>query len=136
MKDVTAAIIFKDGKVLIARRAPGEKHAGGWEFPGGKIEAMETPQECLQRELLEELGIETKVKNFIAESIYEYPKGAIRLLAYKVDPVKGDICLSVHDAYRWVDIRDLLSYELLPADIPIVHKLLEVYLNRENAATS
>ncbi|OPX86151.1 MAG: CTP pyrophosphohydrolase [Pelotomaculum sp. PtaB.Bin104] len=125
MKDVTAAIIFKDERVLIARRAPGEKHAGGWEFPGGKIEALETPQECLQRELLEELGIETKVNNFIAESIFEYPKGVIRLLAYQVDLVSEDICLSVHDAYRWVGVRDLLSYDLLPADIPIAHKLME-----------
>ncbi|OPX89206.1 MAG: CTP pyrophosphohydrolase [Pelotomaculum sp. PtaB.Bin104] len=126
MKDVAAAIMINDkDRVFIARRAPGEKHAGGWEFPGGKIEYLETPQECLQRELFEELGITARVKNYIAESIYEYPKGAIRLLAYRVDLVGGDIRLSVHDAYHWVDIRDLLSYDLLPADIPIARKLVK-----------
>jgi len=97
MKDVTAAIIFNEGKVLIARRAPGEKHAGGWEFPGGKIELGETPEECLKRELLEEFGIETSINDFIAESIYEYNMGSIKLLAYLVDIINGDIRLTVHD---------------------------------------
>lgn len=124
MKEVTAAIIIKDKKIFIARRAQGEKFAGGWEFPGGKIEAFETPEECLRRELYEEFGIETKVGDFIAESIYEYPTGSIRLLAFIVDIISGEICLTVHDAYRWVDVCDLLNYDLLPADIPIANRLM------------
>lgn len=119
MKDVTAAIMFKDGHVLIARRAPGEKHEGGWEFPGGKVEAGETPEECLKRELYEEFGIDTEVKEFIISSLYEYAQGAIRLLAYQVDIRKGDFQLRVHDRYAWVRVDELLNYELLPADVPI-----------------
>lgn len=126
MKDVTAAIILQKGNVFIARRAPKEKHAGGWEFPGGKIESGETPEECLKRELFEEFGIYTKINDFIVESIYDYPKGTIRLLAYLVDVIDGDINLNVHDAYDWVEPHNLQKYNLLPADIPIAMKLNEV----------
>ncbi|GAB6157839.1 hypothetical protein JCM39194_10390 [Desulfotomaculum varum] len=61
MKEVTAAIIINDGKVLIAKRAENQKLAGKWEFPGGKIESGETPEECLIREINEELGINIEV---------------------------------------------------------------------------
>jgi len=61
MQDVTAAIIYNNGKILITRRAPGEKHAGWWEFPGGKIEAGETQEMCLRRELMEELAVDTVI---------------------------------------------------------------------------
>jgi len=68
MKRVTAAILFKDGKVLIARRKQGQSHAGLWEFPGGKIEDSETPQACLERELEEEHGLRVRSGRIIAES--------------------------------------------------------------------
>lgn len=127
MKDVTAAVIFKDGKVFIARRAPGENSAGGWEFPGGKVEKGETPQECLKRELYEELGIKTEIGDFVAESIYEYPKGLIRLLAYRAEITEGEMKLSVHDACRWVPVNELYKFGLLPADVPVADKLAEMY---------
>lgn len=85
MKDVTAAVIFNHGKVFLARRAAGENCAGGWEFPGGKIEQGETPEDCLTRELQEEFGVRAVIKDFIAESVYEYSTGSIRLLAYAAD---------------------------------------------------
>lgn len=131
MKDVTAAIIFNRGKVLIARRAPGEKFAGGWEFPGGKIEHGETPEECLKRELFEEFGIDTLVNNFVIESIYEYNMGSIRLLAYLVDIIKGDIKLTVHDVFHWVNLENILDYNLLPADIPIAVHIKEAFRHPE-----
>lgn len=127
MKDVTAAVIIKEGKVFIARRAPGENSAGGWEFPGGKIEKGETPQESLKRELFEELGIKTEIGEFVAESVYEYPKGAIRLLAYRAEITDGKIELSVHDDCRWVPIGDMPVNGLLPADIPIAAKVAEMF---------
>lgn len=126
MKEVTAAIMIKSNKVLIAQRTASETLAGAWEFPGGKIEKNETPEECLQRELYEELNIKTKVKEFFAENIYEYPQGAIHLLAYYVDIISGEITLTVHDEYRWVPVNELLNYKLLPADIPIAQKIIEV----------
>jgi 8-oxo-dGTP diphosphatase len=124
LKEVTAGIIVKDNKVLIARRAPSEKLAGKWEFPGGKIEEHETPEECLARELKEELNITVNVADFFSESIYQYPNGEIKLLAYKVEWVGGDIALSVHDAFKFVNREELIHYDLAPADIPIANKLL------------
>ena len=70
MKQVTAAIIIKDNKVLIAQRAPDDKLANKWEFPGGKIKPGETPQECLKREIREELDVDIEVLDFFSESIY------------------------------------------------------------------
>ncbi len=127
MKNVTAAIIIQGNKVFIARRAPYEKHPGSWEFPGGKVENGESPEDCLYRELFEEFCIESQVKGLFAESFYQYPTGAIRLLAYFVEIIDGSFVLSVHDDYAWVEYKDLLKYDLLPADIPIAQKLMEAF---------
>ena len=70
---VAAAVIEKDGKILIAQRKKGWRFAGKWEFPGGKIEPNETPEECLRRELREELGIETEIGDFFCVSTYRIP---------------------------------------------------------------
>ena len=86
MTDVAAAMFEKDGLLLLMRRAPGEKFEGRWEFPGGKIEPGESPEECLRRELFEELGIEASIGPFFAENIYDYPGGRIRLLVYFATP--------------------------------------------------
>ena len=125
-KTVTAAIIVSDGRVLIARRGPNEKLAGWWEFPGGKLEAGETLQECLRRELYEELGVRTVVNEIIAESVFEYEHGEIHLVALKTHIVEGEIVLTVHDSYEWVKPERLLSYSLAPADIPIAEYLLKL----------
>jgi 8-oxo-dGTP diphosphatase len=119
MKDVTAAIIIQNNKVLLTRRAPGEKHAGWWEFPGGKVEAGESPETCLHRELLEELEIETAIGEKLTENIHTYETGTIRLLAYRATILSGALSLHVHDEYKWVSVAELLNFSLLPADIPI-----------------
>jgi len=126
MKDVAAAVILQNGKVFLGRRAPGENCAGGWEFPGGKIEPGETPEECLKRELQEEFGVCALIKDFIAESVCEYASGSIRLLAYGAELVAGEIKLTVHDQYAWVELDDILAYDLLPADIPIALELQKI----------
>jgi 8-oxo-dGTP diphosphatase len=128
MKKVTAAIILNDNKVLIMRRAPGEKHAGGWEFPGGKVEEGETLDQCLERELKEELNIKVKVNRFFFDSIYGYPQGSIQLSAYIVEIVNGEIQLSVHDRLKWASRQELLGFDLLPADVPIAKKVMEELL--------
>ena len=116
---VTAAINEKAGAVLIVRKAPGKRHAGRWEFPGGKVEAGEGPEDCLQREIMEELGIRVRVDGFVCESRYRYPHAAIRLLAYRVEWLSGDIRLSDHDDAAWVRPQGLADWDLLPADRPI-----------------
>jgi 8-oxo-dGTP diphosphatase len=122
-KVVTAAIIRKDRSVLLARRGPGEKLAGFWEFPGGKVEAGETAEDSLARELLEELGINVRIGKKIADSSYSYEHGSFRLIAFLVDNIKGEPHPNVHDRLDWVKIDDLGSYQLLPADVPIAASL-------------
>jgi 8-oxo-dGTP diphosphatase len=120
---VTAAIIEKDGAVLIVRKGPGMRHAGKWEFPGGKVESDELPEACLEREILEELGIRIRTRRFFCESLHRYPHAAIRLMAFRVQWVSGDIRLTDHDAMAWVAPPELTSWDLLPADVPIAEAL-------------
>lgn len=123
MKDVTAAIILKDNKVLIAQRAPDERMAGKWEFPGGKIEPGETPRQCLIREISEELDVSVEVLDFFGESIYRYEHAEIRLLAYFCRWVSGDFSLRVHSRLEWVGRDKLSAFDFAPADIPLAEKL-------------
>lgn len=121
---VIAGIITNNDEVLITRRAPKQNLAGGWEFPGGKIEINETPQECLARELKEELNIDVSVGEFCIDVIHDYGNIIINLFAYYCTILEGEIEISVHDQYEWIKINDLLKYDLLPADIPIAKKVM------------
>ena len=127
MKTVTAAIIVDAGRVLLVRRAPGEKLAGRWEFPGGKLESGEDEPCCLSRELREELGIECRVGEYFAESMYDYQGregiASIRLVAYFCEIVAGTPTPTVHDEFVWCRPADLTGFALSPADVPIAEKL-------------
>ncbi|MGE5257379.1 MAG: 8-oxo-dGTP diphosphatase MutT [Hyphomicrobiales bacterium] len=123
MIDVTAAIWVENGKVLIARRRPGVSQAGLWEFPGGKVRPGETPEQCLRREIQEELGLEIAVGKFFGESIHAYEDKTIRLLAYRVSAKNGEVSLNDHAEMAWVTVADLGGYRFCPADIPLVDKL-------------
>jgi len=125
MKTVTAAIIIKNKKILVARRGPGQKLSGLWEFPGGKLETGETLQQCLERELEEEFGIITTSGKEITSSIYEYAHGSFKIVALESEIISGELDLRVHDKIKWVDIHGLLSIELLPADISIANYLID-----------
>ncbi|HOB09897.1 MAG TPA: 8-oxo-dGTP diphosphatase MutT [Limnochordia bacterium] len=122
---VAAGIIKDRDQVLITRRAPHEHHAGGWEFPGGKIEAGETPEACLARELKEELDIDVAVGGLCTNVTHNYGDVTVELIAYYCTIVAGELHMSVHDMCKWVNINDLLKYDLLPADVPIARKIME-----------
>ena len=126
MIDVTAAILVKDGKILIAKRKPEDKQPDKWEFPGGKIEAGETAPQCLKREMQEEFGIDVRVGKFLGESIYHYPHahGSIRLLAYLAQWQAGDLALKEHADYAWVQCDQLEGFDFTSADLPFVRKLV------------
>ncbi len=123
MKLVTAAIIQRDDRILLTRRGTGEKLAGLWEFPGGKVHDGELPEACLARELQEELSLVCEVGQKVAESEYRYDHGVFRILAYEADVKSGVLELAVHDSAEWVPVSSLLAYELAPADIPIAEAL-------------
>ncbi|HAT72514.1 MAG TPA: 8-oxo-dGTP diphosphatase MutT [Elusimicrobia bacterium] len=123
MKQVTAAVIEKDGKIFIARRKPGDTLAGKWEFPGGKIEPGETPEACLRRELMEEFGVDTKIGEFICSSKFDYKHLPIELLAYRTEHLSGDFNLNDHDRIEWVAPADLVKYDFCSADIPVLNIL-------------
>ncbi len=125
--NVSAGIVMNEKKVLITRRAQTEQFAGGWEFPGGKVEEGETFEECLARELKEELGIDVSVGTFCASIVHDYETFKINLKAYYCQVTSGVISLSVHDKYAWVQIDKLLEVDLLPADIPIAKEIMEAF---------
>ena len=120
---VTAGILVKEGRVLLSRRPPGDRLAGFWELPGGKVEAGETPEECLARELAEELDIKVSVGVLFAESTYRYPHATIRLLAFRIDRWSGEMMKYAHDDHRWVTLGEVEQLTLAPADVPIVQRL-------------
>ena len=124
MQKVTAAVIEKEGAVLIARRKKNGRFGGLWEFPGGKLEPGETPEDGLRRELEEELGLETSVGPFLGGFPYVSADLAIELLAYRVAILGGEIVLTDHDEIRWVRTSDLGNFSFAVPDLPLVGILL------------
>ena len=123
MVKVVAGVIERDGKVFIVRRMKGDKLGNKWEFPGGKLESGETPEEALRRELREELDVETEVGAFICSSTYEYPHITVELLAYRVRLLSGEITLHVHDASLWVAPGGLDAFDFPAANQAIIGEL-------------
>jgi 8-oxo-dGTP diphosphatase len=119
MKIVTAAIIRNGKNILLARRAVGSKLAGKWEFPGGKVEGAETLEECLSRELNEELGVRVSVGEHFYSTEFIYEHGEFRIESFWVEILAGELEHKVHDRFDWVAPHQLLRYDLLPADEPI-----------------
>ena len=120
MVRVTAAVIERGGQVLIAKRCQGDRLAGLWEFPGGKIEAGEDPLDCLARELHEEFGITAAIGELLVSHVHHYPHIAIELLSYRATHLAGDFELRDHDEVRWVAPEEMGEYDFAPADLPTV----------------
>lgn len=125
MIEVAAAIIVNEhGQILIARRKKGKAQAGLWEFPGGKIENNETIEECLKRELLEEMNIEIQPYESLGVNDHYYGPTHIRLYAHKAKYVSGKLILVDHDQCKWVFSKELGEYEFAPADVMFVKNLI------------
>lgn len=126
MITVTAAILLKDERVLIGRRKPGLRHAGKWEFPGGKVDPGETPCVCLKREMREEFNIRVKIGAAFGENVFTYSHGQVHLMAFWTDWIDGEIQAVAHDRIAWVLPTNLSAYDLLPADLPFAEKLATI----------
>ena len=129
MINVTAAIIERKGTIFLAKRSSNSSLPNKWEFPGGKVEAGESPVECLTRELLEEFNIIVAVGDFFAESVYQYEGITIRLIAFRVHYDEEITILNAHDEVRWVPVDRLLDYDLAPADVALAREVQKRYLN-------
>ena len=123
---VAAAVIIRKGRMLIAKRKTGDPFEGRWEFPGGKIEPGESPEEALRRELREELGIETEIGEFLCAVPMRTPNLRIDLFAFRARILSGDIRCRDHDEIRWIDPEDLRRFDLTDPDRLVIEVLLRV----------
>ncbi|MFL2140541.1 (deoxy)nucleoside triphosphate pyrophosphohydrolase [Ruoffia sp. FAM 26254] len=128
--DVVGAILIKGNKILCAQRGGEKSLPYLWEFPGGKIEKGETPQEALQRELKEELKIVVTVENDIYDKVsYEYDFGIVNLTTIICHLSEGEPVLTEHVDIKWLEPKEIKSLEWAPADIPTVEKLSKIKLS-------
>ena len=121
--DVVCGLIMKDGKCLIARRNKDDHLKGKWEFPGGRRQGLEDEKKTLERAFTELFNIKTDINEYLTHSICEYPGHIVDLKIYECDYVSGEFELNVHSEYKWVNIEELLDYDLADADV-ILSKFL------------
>lgn len=124
MKQVVAALIVRDGRVLICQRTQHQPMALKWEFPGGKIEPGEQPKAALKRELEEELGINANIGDEVAQIRHQYRRGGVvELRFYEVHEFNGELENRIFKEIRWAELGDLPSYDFLEADLGLVRDL-------------
>lgn len=120
---VTAAVVFDGEKVLLTRRPDDKRHPGFWEFPGGKVDPGESPEQALCREMREELDVEVRVSGIYEVVFYRYEWGPVLILAYQCELLSDtlrDLGVAEH---RWVLPREMVNFNILPADQPIIDRL-------------
>jgi len=124
LRFVAAALIVRGGEVLIGQRRPDQPMAMQWEFPGGKIEAGESPEQALARELDEELGIRATIGPRITHIRHNYRHGgAVDLLFFAVHEFSGEIVNHIYHQYKWVKLDELPGYDFLAADRNLIRDL-------------
>ena len=119
---VVAAVIRKDDKIFATQRGYGE-FKDGWEFPGGKIEEGETPEQALAREIKEELDTEIQVGKLIDTIEYDYPKFHLSMDCFWCEIMQGGLELKEHEAARWLSKEELYGVDWLPADVGVVERI-------------
>ena len=127
MKTVAAAIIIKNGRILLGKRHSQAQLGGYWEFPGGKLEDGESVHECIEREILEELGVRSKAEAQIFDHVHTYDFGRIKLICVRAHLLESKLHCKVHEQLKWVPMRELGNYNLAPADIPVATYLMHEY---------
>ena len=121
---VLCGLIFNSSnQLLITRRKDGD-FEGKWEFPGGKLEENETEEECLIREIKEELSIDINIDYFLMNNFHSYPTFSVELISYVSSIKSGQIILKDHDKYEWVNINQLKSFDFIDGDVPIIEQII------------
>lgn len=121
MRRIVAAAIMKENKIMIAKRNYGSL-AGYWEFPGGKVEGLETDAECLCREIKEELSTDIVVQEYLGKELFTVDTSRYEMSLYRVELINETCKLHVHSEIAWVDKKELLKYNLAPVDIKLAKK--------------
>ena len=123
---VVAAVIEQSDFVLVAERSDSMRHSGLWEFPGGKVEATETDEQALRREIAEEIGAEIQPIALLHEHTHAYPDVAIRLVSWLCAITSGTPVAKEHARIRWLEISKLRELDWVEADIPVVEALMRL----------
>ena len=121
--EVAAGLVFNQDRLLITQRHESDHLGGLWEFPGGKVELGETFEECLRRELLEELGIDVSVGELVESISHEYPDKAVLIKFYNCKIINGHPRLLDCQNLQWVEAAELGKYEFPPADAQLLQRL-------------
>lgn len=122
---VVAAVIEQDGKIFATQRGYGD-YKDWWEFPGGKMEPGESPEEALVREIREELDTEISVGKLITSVEYDYPKFHMLMDCFMCNIVSGDLKLLEHEAARWLSADELWDVKWLPSDIRVIEEIEKI----------
>lgn len=120
--EVVAGVIKDGNKIFATQRGYGD-FKGGWEFPGGKMEPGETPQQALARELKEELTVDVSVEDFICTVEYDYPNFHLTMHCFYCTVIGGELKLLEHEAAKWLEKENIRSVDWLPADIAVVETI-------------
>lgn len=122
---VVSAIIINNKQILATQRGYGE-FKDGWEFPGGKIELGETPQEALEREIKEELDTEIEVGDYLQTVEYDYPSFHLSMYCFFCTIKSGELVLKEHEAAKWLTVENLDSVDWLPADKGLIEQIKNI----------
>ncbi len=122
--EVTCAVIVRDGLILATRRGKDMDHAGLWEFPGGKLHPGETYEECLIREIKEELNVTIRITGELVPSEFQYPQKRIKLIPFWAEVVEGSLYSVEHDRVEWFSPSQLMRLAWPGADMPIVEQVI------------
>jgi 8-oxo-dGTP diphosphatase len=124
MQVVTAALIERDGLILLARRKAGKHMGARWEFPGGKVEPGETREECLRRELAEEFSIDTRIGEFLGAADYREGDLHLSIHLFRAEHLAGEFRLTEHEEIRWVEPGHVLELDLVESDRELARRFL------------
>jgi 8-oxo-dGTP diphosphatase len=120
MGQVTAALIRNGQEILIAQRGRDQRFGRQWEFPGGKVRPNESPEECLRREIREELNLEVRVDQYVCTIHHRYPDFDIELVVFWCSIVSGEVRLAEHEQIRWITLAEASRYDFVEADLKVV----------------